>query len=74
MQKNSGNFSMEEAMNFAKSPAGQKLFSLLQSTQDPGLQKAMEQASKGNMDAAKAQLQNILQNPEVRKILEQSGR
>ena len=74
MQKNFGNFSMEEAMEFAKSPHGQKLISMLQNSQDPGLKKAMEQASSGNMDGAKASLQNILQNPEVQKILGQSGR
>lgn len=74
MQKNSGDFSMEQAMNFAKSPAGQKLLAMLQNSQDPGLQKAMEQASQGNMAGAKASLQNILSNPEVQKILGQAGR
>ena len=47
MQKNSDNFSMQEAMRLASSPAGQQLLTLLKQADPATLQKAMQQASSG---------------------------
>lgn len=73
MQKNSGDFSMENAMRFVNSPAGQKLLALLQQSNDAGLRTAMEQAAKGDMDQAKESLRTIAASAEIKKLLEQMG-
>lgn len=53
MQKNSEDFSMQEAMRLAKSPAGQQLFALLQQTDPAALHQAMDQAAAGDYDHVK---------------------
>ncbi|MBR5529464.1 MAG: hypothetical protein IKU57_03210 [Oscillospiraceae bacterium] len=73
MEKNSGNFSMQEAMRLMNSEAGQKLLAILQSSKDPSLQTAMEQAKKGDMNQAKAALGKITSSPEVQALLRQLG-
>ena len=73
MEKNSGNFSMQEAMRLMNSEAGQKLLSLLQNSGDPGLQAAMEQAAKGDITQAKTALQQVNLSPEVQALLRQLG-
>lgn len=71
MQKNSSDFSMQEALRLAHSPAGQRLLAMLQQY-DPGtLQKAAAQASEGNSGAAKETLQTLLASPQVRNLLQQ---
>ena len=67
------NFSMEEAMRLMNTEAGKKLMALLQSSHDPGLQKAMEQASKGNLTQAKESLSQITASKEVQDLLRQLG-
>ena len=52
MKKNSHNFSMEEAMKMANSPAAQQLIAMLQQTNSAQLQKAMDLASAGDMKNA----------------------
>ena len=73
MQKKSGNFSVEDAQAFAQSPAGQQLLALLQSTDSSALQKAMEQASGGDLAKARDILTPLLSSPEVRKLMQQFG-
>lgn len=73
MQKNSGNFSMQEAMRLINTEAGQKLLALLRSSNDPGLQKAMEQAAKGDYTQAKDALGSITASAEVQELLRQLG-
>ena len=73
MQKNSGNFSMEDAQAFAQSPAGQQLLALLQSTDNSALRQAMEQASAGDLTKARDILTPLLSSPEVRKLMQQFG-
>lgn len=73
MQKKSGNFSVEDAQAFAQSPAGQQLLTLLQSTDSSALQKAMEQASGGDLAKARDILTPLLSSPEVRKLMQQFG-
>ena len=54
MQKNSQDFSMEEALRLAKSPAGQQLLALLKQSDPQTLQQAVQQANNGStvMEAA----------------------
>ena len=66
-------FSMEQAMAFAGTPAGRQLIAIIQSKGNSDLQKAKSLAESGNMkDAAKA-MSSLLSDPEVRKLLKQFG-
>lgn len=73
MQKNSNNFSMEDAFRLANTPAGKQLLSILQQSDTGALQNAMEQASSGNYDQAKKVLGPLLNSPDVQKLLQQLG-
>ncbi len=73
MQQNSGNFSMETAMRLMNTDAGKKLLALLQSSRDPGIQGAMEQAARGDLEQAKKSLSAITASQEVQALLRQLG-
>jgi len=73
MQKNSGNFSMEDMMQFAKSPQGQQLLAMLQNTKDPAIKNAMEQVSRGDLKAAEQALKGFAPSAELQKAMKQSG-
>jgi hypothetical protein len=73
MQKNSDNFSMQDALRLAKSDAGQQLFAMLRSKDSDTLNKAMEQAESGNYEQVKKTLSSLLDSPELRAMLEQLG-
>ena len=74
MQKNSDNFSMQEAMRLAKSDAGQQLLAMLQAQNSDSLKQAMSQASKGEYDKLKQTLAPLLASAEAQKLLAQLGR
>ena len=74
MQKNSQDFSMEEVMRLAKSPAGQQLLAMLQQTDGVQLQQAAQQASMGEYSQAGQTLQTLLSTPEAQKLLKELGR
>ena len=74
MQKNSDNFSMQEAMRLAKTDAGQQLLAMLQSQDSDAMKQAMAQAGRGNYDQLKQTLAPLLASPEVQKLLSQLGR
>ncbi len=69
MEKNSQNFSMEDAMELARSPAGRQLFGLLQ-TKNPD---AISEATSGNYEKLQKDLNNLLSDPEIRRLLKQLG-
>lgn len=73
MQKNSENFSIQDAMRLASSPAGQELLTLLRQGDSRQLQQAAQLASSGNYDQARQLLSGFLQNPEVMALLKQLG-
>jgi len=73
MQKNSNNFSMQEALRLANSPAGQQLLSLLRQSDPEALQKVMQQASSGNYSQAQEILAPLLASEEVKKLIQQMG-
>lgn len=70
MEKKSQNFSVDEVKKFAKSPAGQKLFSMIQRSDS----EAVRQAQAGNYDAAMERLSAFLKTPEAQKLLKELGR
>ena len=74
MQKNSQDFSMEEVMRLAKSPAGQQLLAMLQQPDGAQLQQAAQQASMGEYSQAGQTLQTLLSTPEAQKLLKELGR
>lgn len=71
MQKNSQNFSMQEALRLAKSDAGQQLLAHLQHTDGDRLQQAMDQATAGNYDQVKQTLSALLASEEVQALIKQ---
>ena len=73
MDKFSQNFSKEDIMNLAKSPAGQQLIAILQQGDSAKLQQVTQQAQSGDYDSAKQTLQSMLSSPEARKLLKELG-
>lgn len=69
----SQNFSVEQAMAFAASPAGQQLIAMLQKSGSPELTKAQAHAAAGDMEQAKDALSALLADPKVKAILSQFG-
>ena len=74
MQKNSSDFSMQEALRLEKSHTGQRLLAMLQPYDAGTLAKAAAQASQGNSGAAKETLQTLLASPQVQAMLQQLRR
>ena len=74
MQKNSDNFSMQEAMRLAKSDAGQQLIALLQTQNSEALQKAADQAAAGDYEQVKKTMAALLSSPEAKTLMEQLRR
>ena len=73
MQKNSDNFSMQEALRLANSPAGQQLLAMLQQSDKETLQKIMAQISAGDYSNAQYALSALLSSPEARQLMKQLG-
>lgn len=73
MQKNSGNFSMEDVMRLANSPAGKQLISMLQQSDPSAMQAAAQQASAGDYSKAMQSLKPFLASDEVQKLIGQLG-
>ena len=69
MQKNSEDFSVQEAMRLAKTPAGQQLIALLQQEKGDKLQDIIRLARTGNMQAAGNALQQILSSSDAQKLV-----
>ncbi len=73
MQKNSDNFSMQDALRLANSPAGQQLLALLQQADPEALSKAKTQASSGDFSQIAQTLAPLLASEDVKKLLQQLG-
>lgn len=73
MQKNSGDFPMQEAMQLANSPAGKQLLALLQQSDTQMLQSAIAKASAGDYTQAKNILAPLLASEEAKTLLAQLG-
>lgn len=64
---------LAEAMRFANSPAGKQLISLLQQQGGDRMRSAMEKAAAGDYAQAKNVINDFLQTPEAKALLEQLG-
>ena len=73
MNKKYGDFSADEVMRLAKSPAGQQLIAMLQNADSQKLQQAAAQANAGQYDAAQNTLQALLSDPKVQSLMQQLG-
>ena len=73
MQNNSGDFSIQDALRLAKSPAGQQLINLLKNADSSAVQKAMEQANAGDYSQARQSLSALLQSEDAKNLLRQLG-
>ena len=67
------NFSMEQAMAFAASPAGKQLMALMQQKGGAELTKAQALAASGDMAKAKDALAALLTDPQIQALLKQFG-
>jgi hypothetical protein len=68
MQKNSQNFSMQEALRLANSDAGQRLLAMLRSEKGSSVRQA---ATSGDPEAVKKALEPMLQSPELKALLKE---
>ena len=73
MQKNSHNFSMQDAMRLANTDAGQRLLAILKQSDGDTLQQAMDQATTGNYEKMQNTLSTLLASPEVQALLKELG-
>ena len=73
MQKNSQDFSMQEALRLANSPAGQQLLALLREQDSTLLEQAATAATAGDYTKASRTLSSLLSSPEIQKLLRELG-
>lgn len=73
MQKKNQDFSMEEVMRLAQSPAGQQLLAMLQQSDSGKLEQAVTQAKAGDYSQASQTLSAMLSSPEAQILLKQLG-
>lgn len=73
MVKKSEDFSMEEIMQLAKSPAGQQLLAMLQRADPDTLQQVAGQAAAGHYNQAASTLKTLLSSDEALALMKQLG-
>ena len=73
MEKKFQDFSMEEVMGLAKSPAGRQLIAMLQQKDNSQIQKAISQAKGGDYAQASRTISDLLSSPEAQKLLKELG-
>ena len=73
MEKKSQDFSVEEVIRLAGSPAGKQLIALLKQGSSEQLEQAVRQAKSGDFSNASQTLSGMLANPEAQKLLKELG-
>ena len=71
MEKKSQDFSIQEAMRLANSPAGKQLAALLQQADQQVLNDAVRQAQQGNYEGAAKHLKDLMTSPQAQALLKQ---
>ena len=71
MEKKSQEFSMQEALRLAKSPAGQQLQQLLQQADQETLNSALAKAQQGNYEDAAQQIRALMSSPQAQALLKE---
>ena len=73
MEKKSQDFSKEDLLRIAQSPAGQQLLALLQQKDSTALAEATAQAKAGNFSQAGQTLSAMLSSPEAQRLMKELG-
>lgn len=73
MEEKNQNFSMDELMKLAKSPAGQQLMAMLKGQDREKLEQAAAQAKSGDYAQAGQTLSAMLSTPEAKKLMKELG-
>ena len=73
MQEKNQNFSMNELMKLAKSPAGQQLMAILKEQDGDKLEQAAAQAKSGDYAQASQTLSAMLSSPEAKRLMKELG-
>lgn len=73
MQKNSQDFSMQEVMKLANSPAGQQLLAMLRNSDGTQMEQAAKLAAAGDYARAAKVLEAALSSDEAQTLLKQLG-
>lgn len=71
MEKNNGNFSMEDIRRIAQSDAGKKLMHLLESSHGDASSAVRSSMQSGDMEQAKKALSDFLSDPKTQALLRQ---
>lgn len=71
MEKNNGNFSMDEIQKMMRSDAGRQLMAMLQSHHADAADAARISAQSGDMEQAKKALSAFLSDPKAQALLRQ---
>ena len=71
MEKNNGNFSMDDVKRLAQSDAGKQLMALLQSSHSATGDAIRSSAQAGNMEQAQQALRAFLADPRAQALLRQ---
>lgn len=71
MQKNSHQFSMQDAMRLANTDAGQRLLTILKQSDGQQLEKVRDSAATGDYSSAMQALSTLMQREDVRQLLKQ---
>ena len=73
MEKKSQDFSMEDVLRLAQSPAARQLMAALQAKDPKALDKTISQAAAGDYSSAQRGLEKLLADPALRELLRQLG-
>ena len=73
MEKKSQDFSAEEALRLAHSPAARQLMEILRTKDPKQLDRAMTQAAAGDYRQAQQDLRSLLDDPVIQDLLKQLG-
>ena len=71
MEKNFQDFSMQEALRLAQTPAGQRLLTMLQQQYGEQLRQVINQAAAGHYEEVQRKMTDLLSNPEAQSLLNQ---
>lgn len=69
MQNKNENFSMQDALRLASTPAGQQLLQLLKSSGGDSIEQARKHAASGDYQQAKNSLSDIMKLPKIQQLL-----
>ena len=73
MEKKSQDFSTEDALRLARSPAAKQLMDLLRTKDPKSLDRAITQAAAGDYRQAQQDLRALLDDPVIQDLLRQLG-